>query len=118
MSTVRSCLLLITDRPPLIQEELDLISALSKLEEFGVKVLPLQGEATLTHYFCLKVCSPFISFGRLVLKLAKSPNRALGNKPLMHLFVFVTVVVVWFGGKESEETEKIGWAIFQDLTAL
>lgn len=33
-----------TDRPPAIQEELDLIQAVGYLEEFGVKILPLQGE--------------------------------------------------------------------------
>lgn len=39
----RCCLQLITDRPTAIQEELDLIQALGCLEEFGVKILPLQG---------------------------------------------------------------------------
>lgn len=39
----RCCLQLITDRPAAIQEELDLIEALGYLEEFGVKILPLQG---------------------------------------------------------------------------
>lgn len=39
----RSCLQLITDCPPVIQEELDLIHSLSYFEEFGVKILPLQG---------------------------------------------------------------------------
>uniref|UniRef100_A0A8C6ML87 NBAS subunit of NRZ tethering complex n=1 Tax=Nothobranchius furzeri TaxID=105023 RepID=A0A8C6ML87_NOTFU len=39
---VRACLQLITDGPPAIQEELDLISALSQLEDFSVRILPLQ----------------------------------------------------------------------------
>ncbi|XP_048858218.1 NBAS subunit of NRZ tethering complex isoform X2 [Brienomyrus brachyistius] len=42
MSLARACLQLISDCPPLIQEELDLIRALSQLEDFDVKILPLQ----------------------------------------------------------------------------
>uniref|UniRef100_A0A673CVH2 NBAS subunit of NRZ tethering complex n=1 Tax=Sphaeramia orbicularis TaxID=375764 RepID=A0A673CVH2_9TELE len=42
MSLARTCLQLITDCPPAIQEELDLISALSQLEDFSVSILPLQ----------------------------------------------------------------------------
>ncbi|XP_052042051.1 NBAS subunit of NRZ tethering complex isoform X3 [Apodemus sylvaticus] len=42
MDLARCCLQLITDRPAAIQEELDLIQALGYLEEFGVKILPLQ----------------------------------------------------------------------------
>lgn len=40
---IRSCLQLITDCPPAIQEELDLINALGQLEDFSVNILPLQG---------------------------------------------------------------------------
>ncbi|XP_051471909.1 NBAS subunit of NRZ tethering complex isoform X2 [Apus apus] len=42
MDLARCCLQLIVDSPSAVQEELDLIRALSYLEEFGVKVLPLQ----------------------------------------------------------------------------
>uniref|UniRef100_A0A672GZU3 Neuroblastoma-amplified sequence N-terminal domain-containing protein n=1 Tax=Salarias fasciatus TaxID=181472 RepID=A0A672GZU3_SALFA len=42
MGLARACLQLITDCPPAIQEELDLISALSQLDDFGVNILPLQ----------------------------------------------------------------------------
>uniref|UniRef100_A0A671WBP3 NBAS subunit of NRZ tethering complex n=1 Tax=Sparus aurata TaxID=8175 RepID=A0A671WBP3_SPAAU len=42
MSLARTCLQLITDCPVVIQDELDLISALSQLEDFGVSILPLQ----------------------------------------------------------------------------
>ncbi|XP_067429204.1 NBAS subunit of NRZ tethering complex [Thunnus thynnus] len=42
MGLARACLQLITDCPPVIQEELDLISALSQLEDFSVSILPLQ----------------------------------------------------------------------------
>ncbi|XP_078145981.1 NBAS subunit of NRZ tethering complex [Centroberyx gerrardi] len=42
MGLARACLQLITDCPPAIQEELDLISALCQLEDFSVSILPLQ----------------------------------------------------------------------------
>uniref|UniRef100_A0A4W6EJA0 NBAS subunit of NRZ tethering complex n=1 Tax=Lates calcarifer TaxID=8187 RepID=A0A4W6EJA0_LATCA len=42
MGLARTCLQLITDCPPTIQEELDLINALSQLEDFSVSILPLQ----------------------------------------------------------------------------
>ncbi|XP_059211796.1 NBAS subunit of NRZ tethering complex [Centropristis striata] len=42
MGLARACLQLITDCPPAIQEELDLISALSQLEDFNARILPLQ----------------------------------------------------------------------------
>ncbi|XP_034755435.1 neuroblastoma-amplified sequence isoform X2 [Etheostoma cragini] len=42
MGLARACLQLITDCPPVIQDELDLISALSQLEDFSVSILPLQ----------------------------------------------------------------------------
>uniref|UniRef100_A0AAQ6A991 Neuroblastoma-amplified sequence n=1 Tax=Amphiprion ocellaris TaxID=80972 RepID=A0AAQ6A991_AMPOC len=42
MDLARTCLQLITDCPPAIQEELDLISALSQLHDFSVNILPLQ----------------------------------------------------------------------------
>ncbi|KAM6915430.1 NBAS subunit of NRZ tethering complex [Xenentodon cancila] len=42
MGLARACLQLITDCPPTIQEELDLISALSQLEDFDARILPLQ----------------------------------------------------------------------------
>lgn len=51
----RACLHLITDCPPAVQEELDLISALSQLEDFNVNILPLQGLYLRRHWFCLSV---------------------------------------------------------------
>ncbi|XP_061667899.1 NBAS subunit of NRZ tethering complex isoform X1 [Syngnathoides biaculeatus] len=42
MGLARTCLQLIIDCPPAIQEELDLVDALSQLEDFGVNILPLQ----------------------------------------------------------------------------
>ncbi|XP_054617752.1 NBAS subunit of NRZ tethering complex isoform X3 [Dunckerocampus dactyliophorus] len=42
MSLARACLQLITDCPPAVRDELDLISALSQLEDFSVNILPLQ----------------------------------------------------------------------------
>lgn len=108
MST-RSCLQLITDCPSLIQEELDLISALSRLEQFGVKILPLQGNAALTYPCNLKSCPPSISFERLVLKLTKSSDGLLENKPLVHLFEFMALFVfsVWIEGKKKTAGTKI-----------
>ncbi|KAI7799761.1 putative neuroblastoma-amplified sequence [Triplophysa rosa] len=75
MNLARSCLLLITDRPPLIQEELDLISALSMLEEFGVKVLPLQVRLRADRLSlvkeCISQCSTAYKQSTLLLSLAK-----------------------------------------------
>ncbi|RXN16918.1 neuroblastoma-amplified sequence [Labeo rohita] len=56
MNLARSCLLLITDCPSLVQEELDLISALSRLEQFGVKVLPLQVRLRTDRLSLIKEC--------------------------------------------------------------
>ncbi|KAM3861566.1 NBAS subunit of NRZ tethering complex [Diretmus argenteus] len=42
MGLARACLQLITDCPPAIQEEMDLISALCQLDDFNVSILPLQ----------------------------------------------------------------------------
>ncbi|XP_053503129.1 NBAS subunit of NRZ tethering complex isoform X1 [Ictalurus furcatus] len=56
ISLARSCLQLITDCPPSVQEELDLISALSRLEDFGVKVLPLQVRLRDDRLSLIKEC--------------------------------------------------------------
>ncbi|XP_051954373.1 NBAS subunit of NRZ tethering complex [Xyrauchen texanus] len=56
MMLARSCLLLIADCPPLVQEELDLISGLSRLEEFGVKILPLQVRLRTDRLSLIKEC--------------------------------------------------------------
>ncbi|XP_036438220.1 neuroblastoma-amplified sequence isoform X2 [Colossoma macropomum] len=56
INLARSCLQLITDCPPPIQEELDLISALSRLEHFGVKVLPLQVRLRDDRLSLIKEC--------------------------------------------------------------
>ncbi|XP_060740193.1 NBAS subunit of NRZ tethering complex isoform X1 [Tachysurus vachellii] len=56
INLARSCLQLITDCPPSIQEELDLISALSRLEDFGVKVLPLQVRLRDDRLSLIKEC--------------------------------------------------------------
>lgn len=52
-SSIRTCLQLITDCPPAIQEELDLISALGQLEDFSVKILPLQGNSLRRIFVCM-----------------------------------------------------------------
>ncbi|XP_048583516.1 NBAS subunit of NRZ tethering complex isoform X2 [Nematostella vectensis] len=42
MDLARACLNLIDDRPPLIQEEFNLIAALGLLDDFNVQILPLE----------------------------------------------------------------------------
>uniref|UniRef100_A0A8D2IZ58 NBAS subunit of NRZ tethering complex n=1 Tax=Varanus komodoensis TaxID=61221 RepID=A0A8D2IZ58_VARKO len=56
MDLARSCLQLITDCPSVIQEELDLIRALSYLEEFSVKILPLQVRLCSDRLSLIKEC--------------------------------------------------------------
>uniref|UniRef100_E1BFA8 NBAS subunit of NRZ tethering complex n=1 Tax=Bos taurus TaxID=9913 RepID=E1BFA8_BOVIN len=56
MDLARCCLQLITDRPAAIQEELDLIQALGCLEEFGVKILPLQVRLCSDRIGLVKEC--------------------------------------------------------------
>ncbi|EAX00903.1 neuroblastoma-amplified protein, isoform CRA_d [Homo sapiens] len=56
MDLARCCLQLITDRPPAIQEELDLIQAVGCLEEFGVKILPLQVRLCPDRISLIKEC--------------------------------------------------------------
>ncbi|XP_066242241.1 NBAS subunit of NRZ tethering complex [Saccopteryx leptura] len=56
MDLARCCLQLITDGPPAIQEELDLIQALGSLEEFGVKILPLQVRLCSDRLSLIKEC--------------------------------------------------------------
>uniref|UniRef100_A0A8K9WR96 NBAS subunit of NRZ tethering complex n=1 Tax=Oncorhynchus mykiss TaxID=8022 RepID=A0A8K9WR96_ONCMY len=54
----RECLKLITDCPPAVQEEMDIISSLSVLESFNVNILPLQGTVNTTttiYYYHYKV---------------------------------------------------------------
>lgn len=54
--SVRACLQLITDCPQVVQDELDLISALSQLEDFSVRILPLQGMPG--HFSDVRMPSP------------------------------------------------------------
>ncbi|XP_028652676.1 NBAS subunit of NRZ tethering complex [Erpetoichthys calabaricus] len=56
MELARCCLQLIKDCPPVIKEELDLISALTHLEEFGVKILPLQVRMRVDRLSLIKEC--------------------------------------------------------------
>ncbi|KAK4823567.1 hypothetical protein QYF61_003571 [Mycteria americana] len=55
-SIFRCCLQLIVDCPSAIQEELDLIRALGYLEEFGVKILPLQVRLCSDRLSLIKDC--------------------------------------------------------------
>lgn len=74
MGLARACLQLITDCPPVIQEELDLINALSQLEDFNVNILPLQvrlrsNRLTLIEE-CIAHCSSAYKQSATLLNLA------------------------------------------------
>uniref|UniRef100_A0A8C5QYE1 NBAS subunit of NRZ tethering complex n=1 Tax=Leptobrachium leishanense TaxID=445787 RepID=A0A8C5QYE1_9ANUR len=56
MDLARCCLQLITDCPSATQEELDLIRSLGYLEEFGVKILPLQVRLCSNRLSLIKQC--------------------------------------------------------------
>ncbi|XP_030054710.1 NBAS subunit of NRZ tethering complex [Microcaecilia unicolor] len=56
MDMARACLQLISDCPNVIQEELDLIHALDYLEEFGIKILPLQVRLCTDRLGLIKNC--------------------------------------------------------------
>nr|XP_046229839.1 neuroblastoma-amplified sequence isoform X2 [Scatophagus argus] len=56
MGLARACLQLITDCPQAIQDELDLISALSQLEDFSVSILPLQVRLRSDRLSLVKEC--------------------------------------------------------------
>ncbi|XP_037607505.1 neuroblastoma-amplified sequence [Sebastes umbrosus] len=56
MGLARACLQLITDCPPTIQEELDLINALSQLEDFSASILPLQVRLRSDRLSLIKEC--------------------------------------------------------------
>ncbi|XP_072534996.1 NBAS subunit of NRZ tethering complex isoform X2 [Salminus brasiliensis] len=75
INLARSCLQLINDCPPPIQEELDLISALSRLEDFGVKVLPLQvrlqDDCLSLIKECISQCPTAYKQSTLMLELAR-----------------------------------------------
>ncbi|XP_034143835.1 neuroblastoma-amplified sequence isoform X2 [Esox lucius] len=56
MGLARACLQLISDCPAAVQEELDLISALSVLEDLNVKILPLQVRLRPDRLSIVKEC--------------------------------------------------------------
>ncbi|XP_077366540.1 NBAS subunit of NRZ tethering complex isoform X1 [Festucalex cinctus] len=56
MGLARACLQLISDCPPAVQEELDLIDALSQLVDFGVSILPLQVRLRLDRLSLVEEC--------------------------------------------------------------
>uniref|UniRef100_A0AAY4BPR4 Sec39 domain-containing protein n=1 Tax=Denticeps clupeoides TaxID=299321 RepID=A0AAY4BPR4_9TELE len=56
MALAGTCLQLISDCPQHVQEELDLISAVSQLEEFNVKILPLQVRLRSDRLSLVKEC--------------------------------------------------------------
>ncbi|XP_029451786.1 neuroblastoma-amplified sequence [Rhinatrema bivittatum] len=56
MDLARTCLQLISDCPNAVQEELDLVRALGYLEEFGIKILPLQVRLCSDRLSLVKTC--------------------------------------------------------------
>ncbi|XP_069829255.1 NBAS subunit of NRZ tethering complex isoform X2 [Dendropsophus ebraccatus] len=95
MDLARSCLQLITDCPDSIQEELDLIRSLGYLEEFGVKILPLQVRLCSSRLSLIKKC------------ISQSPSSYKQSAKLLALAHLLRVA-------GNEETERKG----QVLTLL
>ncbi|XP_057624118.1 NBAS subunit of NRZ tethering complex isoform X2 [Chionomys nivalis] len=90
MDLARCCLQLITDRPAAIQEELDLIEALGYLEEFGVKILPLQvrlcsdrisliKECVLQSPTCYKQSAKLLGLAELLRVAGEDPEERCGQ---------------------------------------
>ncbi|XP_041486381.1 neuroblastoma-amplified sequence [Microtus oregoni] len=90
MDLARCCLQLITDRPAAIQEELDLIEALGYLEEFGVKILPLQvrlcsdrisliKECVLQSPTCYKQSAKLLGLAELLRVAGEDPEERRGQ---------------------------------------
>ncbi|KAM8953953.1 NBAS subunit of NRZ tethering complex isoform 2-T2 [Pelodytes ibericus] len=95
MDLARCCLQLITDCPGAIQEELDLIRSLDYLEEFGVKILPLQVRLCSNRLSLIKKC------------ISQSPTCYKQSAKLLALANLLRVA-------GNEETERKG----QVLTLL
>ncbi|KAJ8008712.1 hypothetical protein DPEC_G00081260 [Dallia pectoralis] len=74
MCLARACLQLISDCPAAIQDELDLISALSILEDLNIKILPLQvrlrGDRLSIVKECVSHCPTAFKQSTLLLELA------------------------------------------------
>ncbi|KAM4694417.1 NBAS subunit of NRZ tethering complex [Discoglossus pictus] len=95
MDLARSCLQLIADCPKTIQEELDLIRSLGYLEEFGVKILPLQVRLCTNRLSLIKKC------------IAQCPTSYKQSAKLLALADLLRVA-------DNDETERKG----QVLTLL
>ncbi|KAI4801679.1 hypothetical protein KUCAC02_019557, partial [Chaenocephalus aceratus] len=84
MGLARACLQLITDGPPSVQEELDLISALSQLEDFSASILPLQVRLQTNRLSlieeCIAHCSTAYKQSSTLLNLASLLRVAGGDK--------------------------------------
>ncbi|KAJ4929301.1 hypothetical protein JOQ06_004911, partial [Pogonophryne albipinna] len=84
MGLARACLQLITDGPPSVQEELDLISALSQLEDFSASILPLQVRLQTNRLSlieeCIAHCSTAYKQSTTLLNLASLLRVAGGDK--------------------------------------
>ncbi|KAM9782609.1 NBAS subunit of NRZ tethering complex [Neosynchiropus ocellatus] len=84
MGLARACLQLITDCPPAVQEELDLISALSQLEDFNVNILPpqvrMRSERLSLIEECITHCSTAFKQSATLLNLASLLRVAGGDE--------------------------------------
>ncbi|XP_052380578.1 NBAS subunit of NRZ tethering complex isoform X2 [Oncorhynchus keta] len=80
----RECLKLITDCPPAVQEEMDIISSLSVLESFNVNILPLQVRLRVERLSiieqCISQCSKAYTQSALLLDLASLLRVAGGDE--------------------------------------
>uniref|UniRef100_A0A674BKT3 Sec39 domain-containing protein n=1 Tax=Salmo trutta TaxID=8032 RepID=A0A674BKT3_SALTR len=80
----RACLKLITDCPPAVQEEMDIISSLSMLEYFNLKILPLQVRLRVDRLSlieqCISQCSKAYTQSALLLDLATLLRVAGGDQ--------------------------------------
>ncbi|XP_055491305.1 NBAS subunit of NRZ tethering complex [Leucoraja erinacea] len=97
MDLARCCLLLISDCSAVIQEELDLISALSLLEEFNVKILPMQ----------VRLCSDRLKL--IKESISQCPTAYKQSKKLLGLADLLRV-----GGHNKAERKGQVWVLLAE----
>uniref|UniRef100_A0A8C9NHE8 NBAS subunit of NRZ tethering complex n=1 Tax=Serinus canaria TaxID=9135 RepID=A0A8C9NHE8_SERCA len=106
MELARCCLQLIEDSPSAVQEELDLIRALGYLEEFGVKILPLQVRLCSDRLSLIKDC------------LAQMSTNYKQSAKLLGLANLLRVAGKLYGEKRSSLILLVEQALsFQDYKA-
>ncbi|XP_067139001.1 NBAS subunit of NRZ tethering complex-like [Centruroides vittatus] len=88
MNLARECLHLIEDTPPVIEEELDLISSLPLLQEFSINILPLK----------VRLCENRLEFIKQALKA--KPKAYKNSQKLLRLSYFLRVC-----GQDKQQRE-------------